>query len=243
MHDTVTHINLTDSWIKYNNARVAGDKKAANKLLADYIVFLKKQDSSTIESFVDEVCSSTLDNDNQVISNNGTEVSDRATRIQHPLFNEIILPVLTDKYKSNSPRHIKWIGQLEQFFYNDYSTTTNFLNQLNINGHFETRFFFEKSFSLDNKQNTLTLLLTRIAQDINFYTHEVPIGVTVEPDFLDQELMVFNKYWELSDNKHLWDNKLKEWKLIARHWRIYLDSQNQYDSFKNYLQKNEIQLD
>lgn len=243
MHDSETHINLTGCWIKYNDARVAGDKKAANKLLADCIAFLKKQDSSTIESFVDEICGLTLDNDNQVISNNGTEVSDRAIRIQHPLFKEIILPVLANKYKSNSPRHIKWIGQLEQFFYSDHATTTNFLNQLNIDGHFETLYFFEKSFSLDNNQNTLALLLDRIAQDINYNTHEVPIGVNVEPDFLDQEIMIFKKYWEQSANKHLWDNKQKEWELIARHWRIYLNTQNQYDSFKNYLNSNEIQLD
>lgn len=243
MHDTETNSILIDRWIKYNDARVVGDKKSANKLLLDYIAFLKKQDSSTIESFVDEICSLTLDKDNQVLSNNGTDVSDIEIRIQHPLFKEIILPILADKYKSNSPRHIKWIGQLEQFFYSDHSTTTNFLNQLNIDGQFETRYFFEKSFSLDNKQNTLTLLLTRIAQDINYYTHEVPIGVILEPDVFDQELMVFKKYFKLSENKHLWENNLKEWELIAKHWRLYLESRNKYVNFKDYLHKNEIKLD
>lgn len=186
---------MKDKWIKYNELRIAGDKKSANQLLAEFIITLKQQDKSTIENFVDQICSLTLEIDKQVLANNGTEVSNNSTRIQHPLFKEIILPVLTEKFLKNSPKHIKWIGQLEQFFYSDYSLTTNFLNQLSVEGFFETRYFFEKSFLLENKQDTLTLLLNRIAQDIDYYTHEVPSGVIVEPEVLDQELTYFTKYW------------------------------------------------
>ena len=234
---------MKDKWIKYNELRIAGDRKSANQLLAEFIITLKQQDKSTIENFVDQICSLTLEIDKQVLANNGTEVSNNLTRIQHPLFKEIILPVLTEKFLTNSPKHIKWIGQLEQFFYSDYSLTTNFLNQLSIEGFFETRYFFEKSFLLENKQDTLTLLLNRIAQDIDYYTHEVPSGVIVEPEVLDQELTYFTKYWELSENKHLWERNLNAWKFIAKHWRLYRDLQNQYDSFSDYLQKNEIELE
>jgi hypothetical protein len=44
MEDTTTHNKLTDIWDKYNQVRVAGDKKTANKLLGDYINLLKQQD-------------------------------------------------------------------------------------------------------------------------------------------------------------------------------------------------------
>jgi len=240
MDDITTHNKLTDIWDKYNQVRVAGDKKTANKLLADYIVLLKKQDEKTIKNFVDNICSSTLDTDNQVIANNGTEVSAKDTRIQHPLFKEIILPILKDRYKKGSSKHIKWIGQLEQFFYSDNATTTAFLKELNIIGHFETRHFFEKSFALDNNQKTLTLLLNRIAQDINYDTHEVPIGVLVDPEVLDKELMIFRQYWQQSGTKSIWEVVLTKWELIAKHWTLYLGTHDKYDNFENYLKTNGI---
>lgn len=94
MDDTTTHNKLTDIWDKYNQVRVAGDKKTANKLLVDYIDLLKQQDEEDIKIFVDNICSLTLNADNKIIYNNGTEVSDKDIRIQHPLFKEIILPIL-----------------------------------------------------------------------------------------------------------------------------------------------------
>jgi hypothetical protein len=243
MEDTTTHGKLTDIWDKYNQVRVAGDKKTANKLLVDCIGLLKQQDEKDINIFVDNICSLTLDLDDKIIYNNGTEVSDKDIRIQHSLFKEIILPILKDQYKKDSAKHIKWIGQLEQFFYSDNATTQAFLRELNIAGHFEARHFFEKSFAIDNNQKTLTLLLNRIAQDINYYTHEVPIGVLVDPDVLDKEVMTFRQYWQKCDTKNIWEDVLTEWELIAKHWTLYLATQDKYDNFENYLKTNGVKLD
>ena len=201
----------------------------------DYIDLLKQQDERDIKIFVDNICSLILDADDKIIYNNGTEVSDKDIRIQHPLFKEIILPMLKDQYKKGSAKHIKWIGQLEQFFYSDNATSNMFLKELNITGYFETRPFFEKSFSIDNNQKTLTLLLNRIAQDINYYTHEVPVGVLVDPDVLDKEVMTFRHYWQQSDTKNKWEAILTEWELIAKHWSLYHTTQEKYDSFESYL--------
>ena len=242
MDDTTTHNNLPDIWDKYNQVRVAGDKKTANKLLVDYIDLLKQQDEKNIKIFVDNICGLTLNADNKIIYNNGTEVSDKDIRIQHPLFKEILLPILRDHYKNDSAKHIKWIGQLEQFFYSDNATTEAFLKELYIEGYFEARHFFEKSFAIDNNQKTLSLLLNRIAQDINYYTHEVPIGVLVDPDVLDKEVMTFRQYWQQCDTKNIWEAVLTEWELIAKHWTLYLATQNKYDNFENYLKTNGIQL-
>ncbi|MFZ9954808.1 MAG: hypothetical protein ACO3E1_01675, partial [Flavobacteriales bacterium] len=243
MDDTTTNNKLTDIWHKYNKVRVAGDKKSANKLLLEHIDLLKQQDEKYIKIFVDNLCSLTLDENHKIIDNNGNEVSDKDIRIQHPLFKEIVLPVLIDQYKKDSAKHIRWIGQFEQFFYSDFATTQVFLRELDIEGNFETRHFFEKSFSIDNNQKTLELLLKRIAQDINYYTHEVPIGVLVDPDALDKALMTFRQYWQQCDTKNIWENVLTEWELIAKHWSLYLATQDKYDNFENYLKTNEIQLD
>jgi hypothetical protein len=243
MNDKTTNNILTDIWDKYNQVRVTGDKKSANKLLEDYIDLLKQQDEKDITTFVDNICSLTLDANPKIIANNGNEVSDKGTRIQHPLFKEIVLPILIDQYKKGSAKHIRWIGQFEQFFYSDVTTTQAFLSELDIAGYFETRHFFEKAFSIDNNQQTLALLLDRIAQDINYYTHEVPIGVLVDPDFLDKELMTFRQYLQQCDTKNTWEELLTGWELIAKHWSLYLKSKDKYDSFENYLRVNGIQLD
>ncbi len=243
MDDTATHSKLIDIWDKYNQVRVAGNKKTANKLLVDYIGLVKQQDEKDIKIFVDNICALTLDTDDKIICNNGTEVSDKDIRIQHPLFKEIVLPILKDQYKKGSAKHIKWVGQLEQFFYSDNATTETFLKELQITGYFEARHFFEKSFAIENNQKTLTLLLNRIAQDINYYTHEVPIGVLVDPDVLDKEVLNFRQYWQQCDKKNVWEAVLTEWELIAKHWTLYLATQDKYDNFENYLTTNGIQLD
>jgi hypothetical protein len=243
MEDTTTYDKLNNIWNKYNQVRVNGDKKTANKLLLDYIDLLKQQDEKDIKTFVDNICSLTLDIDNKIIYYNGIEVSNKDIRIQHPLFKEIILPILKEQYKKGSSKHIKWIGQFEQFFYSDKVTTYMFLKELDIIDPFESRYFFEKSFAIDNNQKTLTLLLNRMAQDINFYTHEVPIGVLVEPEVFEKELMVFRHYWQQSDTKNIWEVVLKEWELIAKHWTLYLANPGKYDNFENYLMINGINLD
>lgn len=242
MQSLLPYNQLYANWEKYNQLRIAGDKKSANNLLTTFIDLLKQQDEKIINDFVNEFCIAVLDNSHKIISTNGTEVSESALRIQHPLFKEIILPLLKTQYKSNSALHIKWIGQLEQFFYSDIPTTTSFLTELNIAGFFETRFFFERSFSIENNQSTLKLLLNRIAQDINFYLHELPDCVLAEPDVLDQELNTFSKYLQQSNAKTLYDKELLAWELIAKHWRIFNQDKEKYQNFEAYLNSNSIQI-
>jgi hypothetical protein len=139
MNDKKAHSQLTAIWNKYNQVRLTGDRKAANKILADYIDLLKQQNEKDIKIIVDNICSLALDGDKKITSSNEKEESDKDTRIQHPLFKEIILPILQDQYKRGSAEHIKWIGQMEQFFYSDYTTTRAFLIDLSIPGYFEAR--------------------------------------------------------------------------------------------------------
>lgn len=239
MENRIPQNELTEMWHEYNQIRVTGDKKTATKRLLDFIDLLKKQDENDIQKFVDNLCELILEEEEKIIDSNGTEVSDKQVRIQFPLFKEIILPVLKVQFKNNSAKHIKWIGQLEQFFYSDKNLTTNFLKELNIEGHFEARYFFEKSFSIGKNQKTLNFCLNRIAQDINFYLHEVPFGVLISPEELEKELNTFRKYWLLSDSKNVWKEDLTQWETIAKHWKLYILNQDEYDSFENYLKLND----
>lgn len=243
MDYSTTPSALTDMWDKYNQVRVAGDKKTANKLLTDFIGSLKQQDEKDIELFVENICGLTFDTNDKIISTNGTEVSDSDIRIQHPLFKEIILPILKEQYKKGSAKHIKWIGQFEQFFYTDYATTQAFLKESNFTEYFEARHFFEKSYAIDANQKTLILLLNRMAKDINYYTHEVPRGVLVVPEVLTEELITFRKYWEQSDTKNNWKADLTAWDLISKHWSLYFADKDNYDNFEVYLTIHGIELD
>lgn len=92
-------------------------------LLAEFILLLKTQDNSCINHFSDRLCVQILDAENTIIATDGATVSAQKLRIQHPLFQEIILPNLIEGFKQNRPQHIRWIGQLEQFFYADQVTT------------------------------------------------------------------------------------------------------------------------
>lgn len=233
---------MTDLWEKYNKTRLAGDKKTATKLLLNFIELLKQKDKKFIEDFADDLCEKSLDIDG-ILSNNGTEVSNNINRIQHPLFKEIILPVLAYQYLDSSPLHIKWIGQLEQFFYSDKIATDFFLRQIKVDGHFSTIHFFKKSFAIDNNQDTLKLLLQRQAQDIEYLIHELPMVVLEEPDDFNLILEDFKYYWNKSNDKEKWELRLAEWESIARHWGIYFATKQKYKSFVDYQEQCNIELE
>lgn len=175
MQDFSNQPSLTETWIRYNQVRLSGDKKTANKLLTTYIQLLKQQPAADIRRIVDELCHQILDKSDDVISNNGYYASEGSVRIQHPLFKEIILPVLTEQYFRESARHIKWIGQLEQFFYSDASTSLSFLKSLNLPFPFMALHFFEKSYTIDPQQHTLKLILAKMAQTINYFFTNYPM--------------------------------------------------------------------
>ncbi len=243
MNNTETLAKLNDIWNTYRQARNTGDKKKANQLLRNYIDVFKLQDPKDIKIFVDNICHSVWDNERMPGLNHPSETPDNNNIIQHPLFKEIIVPDLIKEYNNNSALHMRWIGQFEQFFYSDFATTQSFLNELNIAGHFDTRHFYEKSFSIHQDQKTLALLLDRMAQDLNYYTHEVPIGVLVEPDFLNKEIKTFKHYWQKCNSKNIWNQVLSKWELIAEHWTLFVQQKDQFDNFENYLKIHTIELD
>ncbi|HSC53781.1 MAG TPA: hypothetical protein VLC98_09180 [Phnomibacter sp.] len=233
---------ILDKWEAYNQLRVAGVKKQANQLLAEFISTLQQQDPKAISEFVNMVCMAVLETNHEIVANNGWRVSEMDTRIQHPLFKEIIVPELIQQYLQHSAMHIKWIGQLEQFFYADTATATHFLQAIQVEGFFSAFFFFEKSFALQPNQQTLSLLLSSLAQPLDYYMHEVPHAVLVHPDELTQALAVFKNYFQQVDNKAEWAQALQHWELIATHWSIYFSQKDGYENFEVYLQANGVVL-
>ncbi len=248
---------LDKKWSDYHKMRLAGNKKTANKLLNDFIQSILGYDKVIIEDFVYQVCSIALKD--KFISNNGTEVSNTPIRIQHQLFQKVILPILIQKYKEKDPLYIRWIAQFEQFFYSDHKTTNRFLEEINDEfrdavqysseknedvdikcRYFSTVHFLIKSFKISPDPITLNLILERLAQDIYYKTHELPNVILADADVFMEEINQFKYYYEKSDNKNKWTKQVKEWEYIANHWKIYLKAQDKFSSFEEYLTKNEV---
>jgi hypothetical protein len=243
MDIAVLNSSLQTLWEEYNQVRLLGQKKKANNLLADFIQRLKQQEQDVIQHFVDAICAAILETDAEVLANNGIAVSSLPERIQHPLFKEIILPVLAAKYLQNSSRHIKWIGQFEQFFYADVVTTMGFLQQINQADFFDAAYFFEKAFTISQEQKALTLLLDQLAKTICYYFHEVPYGVLATPEILQAVLQQFKNYWTLSQQQSRWAADLSYWEQLANHWTRYNSDSNANNDFAHYLSLHNISPD
>ena len=254
----IENSDLNTKWLNYNQNRLSGDKKTANKILNSFINGLLQENSDIIERFVYNICQLTLDIDGN-LSNNGTEVSISKNRIQYPLFKKILLPVFVKKYKENNPLYLRWIGQLEQFFYSEHKLTVQFLEDINdrlrdavqfdkkSNSYkdikyrfFETYHFFKKSYKIEPNQKTLDLLLKRLAQDIFYATHELPFGILREPNEFMKEIENFKFYFEKYNNQEKWKETLHNWTFIGQHWKIYSKEKNKYENFENYLNLNGI---
>lgn len=243
---------LNKQWSDYNQIRLSGNKKLANKLLDIFIESILLYDEYVIEDFVYKICSIVLEN--EIISNNGTKASNSQFRIQHPLFQKVILPTLIKKYKENDPLYIRWIAQFEQFFYSDRRTTNYFLEKINDKlreavqfsaetnqyenikcRYFSTKYFLIKSFELEPTQATLHLILKRLAQDIYYQTHELPSAILADADDFMKEIKQFKYYYEKYNNKNKWKKQVQEWTDVGNHWKTYSTEQNKFKSFEEYL--------
>lgn len=239
--DILKNKNLQTLWQKYNQYRLNGNKKKANTLLLDFILQLKQQDKIIRKNFTSYICHKALNNQN-IISNNGFDVSNQTIRIQHPLFKEIFLPIFIDEYKLNNPEYIKWIAQLEQFFYSDITATRSFLNEINVEFPFDTTFFLKKAYTLSKERETLDILLVKLAQRINFTVHEYPFSILANPKELENEISEFKDYLRESLNKNLWNKSIKDWEVISFHWKTYNNLKEKFCSFEEYISKNKIEL-
>ncbi|MDP8079969.1 hypothetical protein [Phocoenobacter skyensis] len=224
--------NLNQKWSDYNNTRITGNRKKASELLNGFITTLLQNDEKVIENFVHQICSIVLKN-NTFVSTNSIEIASAEVRIQHPLFQKVLVPIFIKKYKENDPLYIKWIAQMEQFFYSDQRITYYFLEEIDDKlrdavqfsketnqyeeikcRYFETDYFLKKSFELKADQEVLDLILKRMLKDIDYLTHELPYLLTDLDDFIEI-INEFKYFSEQSESKEKWKAQIEEWENIA----------------------------
>lgn len=229
-------------WQQYNDLRFRGAKMAANKALDAFIAKFREEDHDVREQFVDEVCRFVLPEDSFVF-NNGQDVSDAPVRIQHPLFKEIVLPILIERFRKNDPEAIRWIAQFNQFFYSDSSLQQEFLAATGLESY-DVIPLLEKSYELEKNQLTLTFLLRELAGVLDHLTHELPSGVLATPDNFDSWIRMYETYSNQSGAKERWAGRLAWCRMVSVHWREFLENRERdgYADFSDYLARNAVDL-
>lgn len=249
---------LNEKWLAYNQTRLKGDRKSANKLLTNFIDDLLKETSATIEAFVYAICKSSSDS-SEVQDEKEANVLDSKIVIQHPLFKRVLLPVFTKKYKEGNAVYARWIGQFEQFFYSDHKTTQQFLADINDvlreavqvdpetnnykpvkQRYFSAVYFLEKSYRIEPNQETLNLILSKLAQDLCYATHELPTGILLHAEVFIRQINDFKIFLEKSTDKEKWESIVKDWSLIGEHWSMYSTYHEEYRDFESYLRENKV---
>lgn len=237
-------------WERYNRVRTSGAKKQANLILGEFIACFKAQSSEVRAAFVEELCTELLDNFSEnvhgfVLATNGTRVSDLPVRIQFPLFRETVLPELMIRFQAGDARAVRWLGQLEQFFMSDQMLEKRTYGELGLPWQeTDSLFFFEKSYAMQKDQTTLRLILMKRLHDLGYACHEIPCGVLMTPEYMNNYVAELRDYWtqlEPSKLKDEWQLRLVEYEQIAVCWNDYCTNRSLYTDFRDYMIVNNIQ--
>ncbi len=168
-------------WQEYHTVRLSGNKKKATKMLSHIIRYLNEKDYVYRKKLVKDICTRFFESaDSPIPANNGYDISLNKNRIQHPLFREILVPVLIQEYLHKNALFTRWIGQFEQFFFSDKKLMEDFLIKIDETLHyftvvdkktgaekiverryFETKDFFLRAYQLDKNEETYKLTRMR----------------------------------------------------------------------------------
>jgi len=238
-------------WEQYNRVRVAGAKKQANQILDTFLKCFKDQTPEVKATFVEKVCSKLLDPitddttyNGHYLCTNGVQVSDLPIRIQFPLFRDAILPELIRRFNIHDARAIRWIGQLEQFFYANQELWQDTCAELDLPFPVGSMFFFKRSFAIKPEQTTLRMIIKTYAMNLSYDCHHMPDGILCEPEQMNQTIADARNYWnqlEASPIKDEWNECLGVYERIAASWDDYCTHRFLYDNFEHYLAKNKIE--
>lgn len=253
-HDPI--VEMYDIWERYNQVRIVGLKKQANKILDTFLECFKKQTHETQASFVDGICTELLDslpdsNDDLYcghcfcLGHNGTYVSDSPTRIQFPLFRDAVLPELIRRYSIGDYRAIRWIGQMASFFYSNQKFWKHTCEKINLPWEEAgMMFFLEKSYAIQKDQRTLRMIIQVCMNSFAYYCHEIPCGILCESKLMKQEIAETQNYLEQlepSKRKNRWNERLLQYERIAACWDDYCTHMSCYDDFRHYMIVNKVE--
>ncbi|PIE84434.1 MAG: hypothetical protein CSA07_01595 [Bacteroidia bacterium] len=201
---------LQSLWQEYNRVRLAGSKKASNRLLLELIAGLRAEDEAHVEAFVHDLCSTLLASG--FLANNGEEVSNAPLRLQHPLFREVVLPVLARKCQQKDALYLRWAAQLQQFFYSDWACAETLVRAIGgAPSSYDTLHLLERSYALQASEATLQLILEERARRLDYFSHEYPPTLLCTVELFRQEVAAFRDLLAERADSSQWSARLKGW--------------------------------
>lgn len=236
-------------WAKYNETRLRGLKKDANRMLPNVIDYFHELSRDTQESFVHETCAKLLEisdpssSSDWMLANNGSVASEQAVRIQHQVFCAAILPILLDGFRKNDPHCIRWIAQFFPFIYSDKSLWRRIADELNLEKPVGPWFFLERSYALHSSPRTLLMMLSLLFEGMRYACHELPCGILMECGEFEKDIEEL-KYWLSKassgfQKKHA--DEVAYYEKMAYHWTKYRMGENNQAGFEDYLVRNGVE--
>jgi hypothetical protein len=220
-------------WAEYCALETKGMRKLGLQRLEQFITNFQQRPFAEQQLWVEALCSNKLGKAERLAGNYHVHTHDYPV-IRHPLFRKIILPVLKIGVAQNDARSYRWIAQFEQYFYADQHATA----QLGLEV-FDTRFFLRRALQLNPDDSiTVELLLHEYARRFDYYVHEVPFGILVQPAIFQTELAEFQELLDCYRLTERWHAALVKWTTLNADWDNYLNHRTEYTGFQHYLSRN-----
>lgn len=161
-------------WTKYLEQQSLGLKKKAKDYLDQFIPSLLQYSTEQLNQVVILLCELRL-TDN--------------IKIDHTLFSKVIYPNLLSNSVNAAPDYHRLLATFEQSIYSDKRLNKEVSERLNLEtDYFDTIEVLERELRIGKNLEAAKLLINKIAWQLDYALHEIPVGLLHEPEFVQQLL-------------------------------------------------------
>jgi hypothetical protein len=208
-------------WTKYLEQQSLGLKKPANEYLEQFIHNLSNYSTQELDQIVLALCQL------------------RATdniKINHKLFLKAIYPNLLTNSLNEIPDYHRLLATYEQSIYSDNRLNKEISEKLDLETeYFDTIEVLERELRIGKNLEAAKLLINKIAWQLDYALHELPIGMLYETELMARLLSrmvdLLKEYEALTT---IWQQRIEFIETAIKHWKKYL-STSQYENFEQYL--------
>jgi predicted nucleic acid-binding protein len=213
-------------WQHYEHEIAQGQrKKATGVTLPLFIKQLKAYPPEKIKRWVATVCQTLFDEASQ-------------QKIPPLLFSEVILLELIRGFKQAELPYARWLAQANSYLYRAYNQNPQ-LEELFDFKLLDSNAFYEIALQHDPYDEIARkALIENLAYWFDFYIHEVPAGVLVEPAVFERQLDQFVALLQPAGLLPRYEKKLALWRFHANAYRDYLARRQEFKDYADYLAKN-----
>lgn len=211
-------------WTGHLEKNLAGLKKESKDLLNQFISCVNKYDSVARDEIVLAICNTLRSED---------------VKINHVLFKQIILPNLLDNCVKGIPDYLRLLASFEQSIYSDNRLNKVISDRLELTeAYFDTVQVLELELKLGINLEAGKMLINKLAQQLDYALHELPIGLLSEVELMEsllERMTHLLEEYNLKNSK--WDTRIMFIKSAVDEWKIYLEA-GRYPNFEEHLKSS-----